>query len=627
MLRLRKLSFFLCGLFLFSHAAHGQLGEERGAKTQEKLDLHPTDVIIWEAVGATREPDGGISVGMRLQTKQGFSIYKKNAKFAGPAGFELQSMEAPPTKRIVDPLEGDEVDVYDGGDFILKFIGLEPFQGTKFPVSITFLGCTTRICLFPYTQTFDLELSGVPSDSSLGAAASSLEASSGSSGNIDSNDAGAAESAASSILAQKERELAAQQPTDSADVQQDFADKLSRGELTLMLLLAVLFLGGMATNLTPCVFPMIPITVRILSSQGHRPVLSSSMYALGIVASYSVLGIVVAWTGGLFGALLASTTFNLIFAVLFFALAFSMLGFANLAKLQQVGLRFGTRYQSNWNTFVMGAGAGLVAAPCTGPILGALLAFSAKNPNSHVAWQFFVYSAGFALPYVFLGMSSQKLAKMKVPAAVQNGVKLAFAAIMFALSFYYLRIPFYGAMKSLAPYWGSVAMGAFVVGSILAWLAVTGVRSTQKIWQIMATLTLGVWLFASTQWLTASTASTIPLTMHKTVEEGLAAAKANQRPILIDGWAEWCEACKKMDATTFVDPSVREALNAGWNVVKLDFTEMNAENDALTVRFGMQGLPTLVLLPPDGDLGKMKKIVGYASAQKLLQEMEAFKGQ
>lgn len=618
MLRLQKLSFFLCCLFLLPHAVYGQFGEEKGAKTQEKLDLHPTDVILWEAVGATQEADGSISVGMRLQTKQGFSIYKKNAKFAGPTGFELQSMEAPPTKRIIDPLEGDEVDVYDGGDFILKFMGLEPFRGKKFPVSITFLGCTTRICLFPYTQTFDLELSGAPSDD-LGSSLASEERS--------FTDPSPTEGASSSLAAQKERELAAQQSAGSDDIQQDFAEKLARGELTFMLLFVVLFLGGMATNLTPCVFPMIPITVRILSSQGHKPLLSSSIYALGIVASYSLLGIIVSWTGGLFGALLASTTFNLVFAFLFFALAFSMLGFVNLTKLQELGSRLGTHSHSNWNTFLMGAGAGLVAAPCTGPILGALLAFSAKNPNSQVAWQFFVYSAGFALPYVFLGMSSQKLAKMRVPATVQNGVKLAFAAIMFALAFYYLRVPFYGVLKSLAPYWQSIAIGAFVVGSVLAWFTVTAQHSTKKIMQVTATLILGVWLFASTQWLTASTGADIPLTTHKTVEEGLAVAKVNQRPILIDGWAEWCEACKRMDATTFADASVREALKAGWNVVKLDFTEMTTENEELTERFGMQGLPTLVLLPPDGDLGKMKKIVGYASAQKLLQEMEAFKGQ
>lgn len=602
---LKKLSLFLFCLSLGGTALHAQFGDEPGSQKPEKLDLHPTDVIIWEPVGATREADGGISVGMRLQTKQNFSIYKKNAKFTGPAGFELQSIEAPPTKKIEDPLGEGQVEVYDGGDFILKFMGLEAFQGNKFPMSITFLGCTSRLCLFPYTQNFELELSS----------------------------AVAPASTPGSIAEQHASEKAAQEAggttgNTSDDLQQELATKVARGELSLMLLLAVLFLGGMATNLTPCVFPMIPITVRILGAQGHKPIVSSVMYALGIVASYSLLGIVVALTGGMFGALMASTAFNLIFAVLFFALALSMLGFVNLAKLQELGTRFGTHKQSNWNTLMMGAGAGLVAAPCTGPILGALLAFSAKNPNSHVGWQFFVYSAGFALPYVFLGMSSQKIAKIKVSATVQNGVKLAFAAIMFGLSFYYLRVPLYNAMKALAPYWQSISIGAFMIGSIVAWLAVTGPRSTKKGWQVLATLILGVWLFAGSQWLTsASSSAETPLTTHKTFEEGLVVAQQNKKPILIDGWAEWCEACKKMDASTFQDPTVRQTLQSGWNVVKLDLTEMNEQNDALAQRFGMQGLPTLVLLPPDGDLGKMKKIVGYASAQKLLQEMEAFKGQ
>lgn len=89
-------------------------------------------------------------------------------------------------------------------------------------------------------------------------------------------------------------------------------------------------------------------------------------------------------------------------------------------------------------------------------------------------------------------------------------------------------------------------------------------------------------------------------------------------------WAEWCEACKKMDTSTFIDPGVINQLAEGWIVLKMDLTESNDANDAIQVKYGLQGLPTLVLVPANGDIGAKQNLAGYVPASVLLNHLKQF---
>lgn len=565
-------------------------------------DIKPTDVIIWEAVGAEQSDPKTLTVGFRLRTEQSFAIYKKNTVFKAPPGYEVGEIEGPPTRNIIDPISGENVAVYDTGDFIVHLTSWEPQAAKSLNMEITFLGCTERICLFPFTQSFTIP--------------------------IDNSSAVMSSNAATAAPAATATEPSSSTPAvESNDLEQVFAQKLAKGELSKWLMLLVLFLGGLATNLTPCVFPMIPITLRILGSQGQRPVLNSVLYALGIVITYSAMGIVVALSGGVFGSIVASTGFNLVFVALFIILGLTMLGFGNFGALQRVGSRLGAGPQNPWNTLLMGAGAGLVAAPCTGPILGAMLAFSASNPNPQATMgNFVVYSVGFALPYVFLGMAAGKVSRLKVSPAIQNAVKLVFAAIMFALAMYYARIPLYNLTKQLKPYWGVLAFAGNAVGiAALIGILRSPTLVTRKSYHILPMFVFAVGLFATTQWLTGAKAPTQAIAIYHSIAEGKAAAQESSKPVIIDGWAEWCEACKKMDASTFVDPDVIAELSEHWIFVKLDLTEINDANTLLTEQYSLQGLPTLVLIPPSGDESKMEKITGYVHAEHLLKALRQFR--
>lgn len=588
-------------LFCMEAKAFGQDPFNQGF--DGNLDLKPTDVIHWQAVGA-EVSDAKVTVGLRLTTEQNFTLYANKVKFVGPAGYQLTKVVAPKTMQITDPIEGKKVEVYAGGDFFLTFDGLEAYTASNFELAVTFLGCTERICLFPYTQRFTIPAFQKPATT------------------------GPPDDASQESGPEASQSTAASQESASLDIlEQSFAEKLRSGELSLALMVLVLFLGGLATNLTPCVFPMIPITLRILGSQGQTPWISACIYASGIIVTYTALGFGAALSGGLFGSMMASTTFNLVFAALFVLLGLGMLGYGDLSKIQSIGSRFGAGQASWRNTWLMGAGAGLVAAPCTGPILGGLLAYTAKSGDpSSAGLLFFVYSLGFGLPYVFLGSAAGKISKVQVSPLIQVGIKLLFAAAMFALAFYYLRIPAYDTLKSWRGYWSMIALVFSGLGGVACFVYIARAM-TSKAWAILPTGLLGLGLFAATQWLTGGdVASNLKITWHPNMETGLALAKEEQKPILVDGWAEWCEACKKMDKTTYQDEQLRLQLQSEWITVKLDFTDLTEEMEALSQKYGMQGLPVTLLLPPSGDLKKGRKLTGYVSATQLKDELKKFQG-
>lgn len=420
------------------------------------------------------------------------------------------------------------------------------------------------------------------------------------------------------------------QASGNLDLESSWAQGFKDGRFSFGVVLAVVFFGGLFTNFTPCVYPMIPITIRLLGRQGSSPFASGSIYAAGILLTYTSLGISAALSGSLFANFMASVAFNLVFAVIMVALGLSMLGLGNYSALQAIGARLGAGRPSHRNTLFMGAGAGLVAAPCTGPILAALLAYTAGTQDvSRGAFLLFVYSFGFAIPYVFLGGAAAKLARVKVSPNIQIGVKILFASVMFGLALFYLRIPAYGLFVRLGDAWRHIAIVGIAAGAVLsfAWVIVPRLRNSKLLFAIPS-LVFGVGFFALSQTLGAKsrtyTAPGDALVWIKSEDEAYREAKRRRLPILIDGWAEWCAACKKMDATTFADPRLLETLKDRWITLKLDLTESTEVNDQLIAKYRLSGLPALILLPPDGGIEDKELIGGYVEASTLLEHLENF---
>lgn len=214
--------------------------------------------------------------------------------------------------------------------------------------------------------------------------------------------------------------------------------------LSMMLFAAVLFTGFL-TSLTPCVYPMLPITVGIVGrySRTKKQAFGCALsYVLGLALMYAGLGVLAAVSGKLFGSVASHPATLCVVGVLCLAMAAWMAGWLSLPVVT-AGLnghvrssRFGVRYIS---LFFMGGVSGLVMAPCTSPVMGMLLMFVAAQND---LWAGGILMFGFALGMSCLllvaGTFSGVLASLPRSGGWMNVVKVGLASLMFGAGGYLL---------------------------------------------------------------------------------------------------------------------------------------------------------------------------------------------
>jgi thioredoxin:protein disulfide reductase len=394
-----------------------------------------------------------------------------------------------------------------------------------------------------------------------------------------------------------------------------------------VLAFAVAFVGGVATSLTPCVYPLVPITVSIFggarraSSRGEAMALSG-LYVAGIAATYSALGAAAALTGMAFGSAAQNPWALGLVALVMAAMAASMFGLFDLqlpsswqARLNRVG---GT---GRAGALAMGLVAGIVAAPCTGPVLAAALAFvAAKGSVAFGVGIMFTYALGMGLLFFLIGAFSLSLPRsgpwMETVKSV-FGVALLAAALVFAQGALPALRPLFSAARGAA----LLAAGAAGAGVLLG--ALSG--GFHGPWPARLTKGLGVALLAGGIAYSAGAAGardrarTAPLPWVNGYDQALKLARAEGRPMIIDFWAEWCTACKELDRTAWDDPRVR-AEAARFVPLKADGTDGSDAFMALPRRFGVVGMPTVIFL--DGRGREVpQRVVGAVPADEMLSHL------
>jgi thiol:disulfide interchange protein DsbD len=338
----------------------------------------------------------------------------------------------------------------------------------------------------------------------------------------------------------------------------------------------VVFLGGLALNLTPCVYPMIAITVSYFGAQtGHRSTrhafVSSLIYCLGIVLTYSTLGLIAALTGSLFGSALQSPVVLVGIALLLVALALSMFGLYELQP-PQILMQKATGLSSKAGyigLFLFGAVIGVIAAPCLAPFVVALLAFVGQTGNPWLGWwMFFALASGLGLPYVVLGTFSGLLTRLPKSGTWMIWVKRVFGVAL-------------------------IAVAAWITSPL--WLEATSSAAGGIVWE--------------------------PYSVAKVQQ-----ATAEHRPVLIDFSAEWCGPCRKMERTTFRDQRVIDEAKH-FVTLKADLThEGTSEVEKVRKDFGIWGVPTLVFIGTDGREHTELRKVEYVTAPELLDLLGKAKG-
>ncbi|MBK7596180.1 MAG: sulfite exporter TauE/SafE family protein [Gemmatimonadetes bacterium] len=207
----------------------------------------------------------------------------------------------------------------------------------------------------------------------------------------------------------------------------------------------LLFAAGLATSLTPCIYPMIPITAGILGGAGaagrsrRRTLQLTLVYVLGLALVYASLGLVAGMTGTLFGTISANRWAYFAFGNLLLLAALAMLDVISLAAPQRLvawAARLGG--DSVLGAFLLGATSGLVAAPCGAPAFAAVLTWVAASQSA--VWGFvylFVFSLGMTAVLILVGLSAGSLAALPRAGHWMVVVKRVAAVVMLAMAEYY----------------------------------------------------------------------------------------------------------------------------------------------------------------------------------------------
>jgi thiol:disulfide interchange protein DsbD len=211
---------------------------------------------------------------------------------------------------------------------------------------------------------------------------------------------------------------------------------------TLALTLAGIFLGGMALNLTPCVYPLIPITVSYFggrSGQGQGKLLAHGFfYIIGLAMTNSILGVVAATTGGLMGAMLQNPWVLATVAAVLLVFASSLFGFWELRLPSGLTQAASKNYAGYFGTFFMGMTLGVVAAPCIGPFVLGLLTYVGQQGSPLLGFVlFFSLAMGLGFPYLLLGSFAGAVNRLPASGLWMIGVRKVFGVILVALAAYF----------------------------------------------------------------------------------------------------------------------------------------------------------------------------------------------
>ncbi len=379
-----------------------------------------------------------------------------------------------------------------------------------------------------------------------------------------------------------------------------FTRALEKGPLYAAL---AAFAGGFVVSLTPCVYPMVAVTVSVFGaaqakSRWQGAALSAAFVA-GIIGMLVPLGVIAGQSGAIFGSVLQSRWVVLGIAALFLVLASAMFGAFEMTlpaaitnRLAMVG---GFGYKG---AFLLGAACGLIATPCTGPVLTGILTFIAKTRSSGLgAAAMTAFGLGLGVPFFAVGAFAVQLPKSGAWMVHIKSI-LGIALVGFALHFISTVFPELAFFRASGPFFASVAV-VVVVGLTLG--AVhrefgepgPGVKIAKG---------LGIALVAGGLFLSVEAAlkPADVVTWEHQLETARGRAQRENRPMLVDFGAAWCAACKELDKVTFSSPLVAPEMARFVNV-RVDATNQDDPAvEAALASFKVRGLPTVVLFDSHG---------------------------
>ena len=457
---------------------------------------------------------------------------------------------------------------------------------------VSYQGCNDAVCFAPEEQDFEIELPvAAPGEAA---------------------------------VTQHDDVFSAQQsqaPGDDLELTQQEQAALQYLEKGLLGAVIAFFLIGLALNLTPCVYPVIPLTVSYFggksdASRGSAFV-NALFYQIGIAVAFAVLGLVSGLAGQQWGFLFQSPWFVVVIATIMLLMAASLFGSFEIAVPSWLLTKVSGTKEGTIGSFLMGLTAGVVIAPCAAGIIIGLVGLIAKlGLVVKGTLLFFVMGLGLGLPYLVLATFSGLLGKLPQSGGWMLWVKKIFAFMLIGVALYFVLPQLDRVIGKLGFLLGITAVTA---GLLLGFLE-HGMYSKTFGWvrRIIGILLIvfGIsWINgginakkSDINWLHYENQ-----TMQELMQDG--------KPVFIDFYADWCAPCKQLDRVTFTDKAVMAAAE-DFTMLKVDCTKPDAATQTFMDQFKVTGMPTLVFISKSGRQIENLREIGFTPPDKFLQSMQ-----
>ncbi len=377
----------------------------------------------------------------------------------------------------------------------------------------------------------------------------------------------------------------------------------------------MLFGLGLLLAFTPCVYPMIPITVGYFGSQvgssNSRVIKLAGTYVLGLALTYSILGAVAATTGGVFGSIMQKPSVIMGIAALLVLLSLSMFGLYELKPPAFIANRSSGK-DGVLGALMMGLVFGIVAAPCVGPVVLGLLLYVAKLGSPLMGFiLFFALALRLGTPLFILAAFS---AKMPVPGMWMVAVKKIAGFLMLGAAAYFLKpiVPD-NIGNLLIPL--VILVAAIYLGFIEKSLKST--RSASAIAKVGCVAALA----AAVMMIMPPSQSTKHIEWEPYKPGAIESAAESGRPAMLDFTAKWCGVCRELEKGPFSDPEVAKAA-AKFDKFRVDGTNQKDPVMLEAVKkYQVKGFPTVIFFDSSGKEVESVRITGFVNSKEMIRRM------
>jgi len=541
---------------------------------------------------------------------KGYYLYREKIQFelTNAEGNQLGAYAIPRGTPKHDEAFGQVETFYNELGFDLPIIRTNSSTNT-ITLQASYQGCADRgVCYPPMTKKIDLELP----------------------------------------VAQNITQIADTKTTPALSEQDQIVQSLQQDSLAMTLLS---FFGfGLLLSMTPCIFPMIPILSGIIVGHGNhittaRAFFLSLSYVVASAFTYTVFGILAA----LFGSNL-QTTFQQpwivgLFSAIFVLLSLSMFGFYDLelpnslkAKLHNSSEKH--RDGSLWGAAIMGALSSLIVGPCVAaPLAGALIFIGQSGSALLGGSALFAMGLGMGVPLLLLGASAGKL--LPKAGTWLYSTKAVFGVIMLAVAVWMLSRILPPSITILL--WAMLLILPAIYLSAIDPLPVNS-SGWRKLWKGMGLIMLAYGLLLLIGFSMGNNNPLKPLqgfgvNSAQATEQGLVfekvaslsaleakikQASAKHQPVMLDFYADWCISCKEMEAYTFTDPKVKQALS-GFVLLQADVTKNSDDDKALLTKLNLIGPPAILFFGTNTQEKTAHRVIGYQDAETFINTLQQVK--